>query len=103
MQNYDIFHPIFLKISGTLPRENAYICMALTITHNNNENGKHKGMMWMIIPCLLLLGFLFLGGDKLSWGGYLLPILIGVFVIAHGWMMFKGHGSKNDDKDNKNK
>lgn len=72
--------------------------------HNNNKNGGHKGMMWMI-PCLLLLGFLFLDGGKLSGGGYLWPILIILFVVAHVWMMFKGHGghgSENEDKDNKN-
>ena len=74
--------------------------------HRNDENSKHKGMMWMMIPCLLLLGFLFLGEGKLSSGGYLWPILIGVFVIAHVWMMFKGHGShgsETEDKDNNNK
>ena len=55
-------------------------------------------MMWMMIPCLLLLGFLFLGGGKLSSNGYLWPILIGVFVAAHVWMMFKGHGGHRDDE-----
>ncbi len=68
--------------------------------HNNNNNdsgGGHKGMIWMIIPCLLLLGFLFLGGGELSSGGYLWPILIGVFGVAHVWMMFKGHGGHKDD------
>ena len=74
--------------------------------HNNNKNKGYKGMMWMMIPCLLLLGFLFLGGGKLSSGGYLWPILIGIFVVAHVWMMFKGHGghaSETEDKDNNNK
>ena len=73
--------------------------------HNNNKNSGHKGMMWMMIPCLLLLGFVFLGEGKLSGGGYLWPILIGLFVVAHISMMFKGHGghgSENEDKDNKN-
>ena len=54
-------------------------------------------MMWMMIPCLLLLGFVFLGGEKLSSGGYIWPILIGVFVVAHIWMMFRGHGGHNND------
>ncbi|OGI60950.1 hypothetical protein A2814_02590 [Candidatus Nomurabacteria bacterium RIFCSPHIGHO2_01_FULL_38_19] len=85
--------------------------------HNSsdNKNGGHKGMLWMMIPCLLLLGVLFLDGGKLSGGGYLWPILVGVFVIAHIWMMFRGHrkhGDTNSDekheingeesKDNKN-
>lgn len=69
--------------------------------HNNNNGGGHKGMMWMMIPCLLLLGILFLGGGKLTSSGYLWPILIGVFVVAHVWMMIKGHGrhSSNDTED----
>ena len=64
--------------------------------HNSNKDGGHKGMMWMMIPCFLLLGFLFLGGGKLSSGGYLWPILIGAMVAAHLWMMFRGHGSHGD-------
>ena len=65
--------------------------------HNSNDGGGHKGMMWMMIPCLLLLGFLFIGGGNLSSGGYLWPILIGVFVLAHVCMMFKGHGGNNTE------
>ena len=77
--------------------------------HNNesDKDGGHKGMMWMIIPCLLLLGVLFFGGGKLSSGGYLWPILIGVFVVAHVWTMFRGHGGNstdtNESKDRKHK
>lgn len=58
-------------------------------------------MLWMMIPCLLLLGVLFFSGGKLFSGGLLSPILIGVFVVAHIWMMFKGHGghSNNNTKD----
>ena len=56
----------------------------------------------MMILCLLLLGVLFLGGSKLSSGGYFWPILIGVFVTAHIWMMFKGHvGHRDDDAKDK--
>lgn len=64
--------------------------------HNHNENDGRKGMPWMVILCLLLLGFVFLGGGKLPSGGYLWPILIGVFVVAHVWMMFRGHGGHDD-------
>jgi len=63
--------------------------------HNHNGKGNNS-MMWMMIPCLLLVGVLFLGGGKLSGGGYLWPILIGVFVVAHIWMMFRGHGKHGD-------
>ena len=70
--------------------------------HDHNKNGGGNGMMWIMIPCLLLVGVLFLGGGKLSGGGYLWPILIGVFVLAHVWMMFKGHGGHSDtDTDEK--
>ena len=63
--------------------------------HNHNGKGNNS-MMWMMIPCLLLVGVLFLGGGKLSGGGCLWPILIGVFVVAHIWMMFRGHGKHGD-------
>lgn len=46
----------------------------------------------MMIPCLLVLGVLFLGGDKLFSSGYLWPVLIGVFVIGHIGMIFMGRG-----------
>ena len=74
--------------------------------HNNsNKDGGHKGMMWMMVLCFVLLGVLFLGGGKLSSSGYFWPILIGVFVVGHVWMMFKGHsghggysGGNTEDK-----
>ena len=69
--------------------------------HNDNKNSGHKGMMWMMIPCLLLLGVLSLGGGKLSGGGYLWPILIGGFVLLHILMMFKGHGGHGKHGDTK--
>ena len=58
-------------------------------------------MLWMMIPCIILFGFLFLGGGKLSSGGYLWPILIGVFVVAHVWMMFRGHGHGGTSTEDK--
>ena len=70
--------------------------------HNNNDiGGGHKGMMLMMIPCLLLLGFVFLGGSAVSSSGYIWPILIGVFIVAHSWMMFKGHGGHDHGSDKK--
>lgn len=45
-----------------------------------------------MLPCLLLAGFLFLDGSKLASSWYLWLIVIGVCVIPHIWMMFKGHG-----------
>lgn len=67
--------------------------------HDHNKKGGGNGMMWMMIPCLLLLGFLFLGGDKFSLGGYLWPILIGGFVLLYILMMFKGHGGHGKHGD----
>lgn len=45
----------------------------------------------LLIGALTLLILWFAGGT-LSSSGYVWQILIGVFVIAHVWMMFKGHG-----------
>lgn len=70
---------------------------------NNIKNSGHAGMMWMIIPCFLLLGFLFLGGDKFSTGGYFWPILIGGFILLHILMMFKGHGGHGSKTEDNNK
>lgn len=69
--------------------------------HDHNKKGGGNGMMWMMIPCLLLVGVLFLGGGKLSGGGYLWPILIGAFVVAHVWMMFRGHGHGGTNTEDK--
>lgn len=53
----------------------------------------------MMLPCLLLLGVLFLGGGKLASSWYLWLILIGVCVVPHIWMMFKGHGGHGEHSD----
>ncbi len=63
---------------------------------HNHDGKSNKNMMWMMIPCLLLLGFIFLGGGTLSSSGYFWPVLIGIFVSVHIWMMFKGHGGHGD-------
>lgn len=55
-------------------------------------------MLWMMASCLLLGVLLFAGGRSFS-GGYLAPLLIGVFVTAHIWMMLKGHGGHGDRND----
>ena len=79
--------------------------------HNNNDNkyGGHKGMMWMMIPCIILLGILFLDGGKLSSSWYLWLIIIGICVGPHIWMMLRGHeshdreGKKKEHLDEHNK
>lgn len=72
---------------------------------NHNDSARHKGMFWLIIPCLFLLvilgfhllGFNFLAGLKLSSFGYLLPIFIGICVGGHILMIYliKKHGGSN--------
>jgi len=48
-------------------------------------------MLWMLLGCALLFLFLFLAGNvvpvKILW-----PVLIGVCVVMHIWMM-RRHGS----------
>ena len=64
--------------------------------HDHNGKG-NSGMMWMmVICCVMPLVALFFVGGKISTGGYFWPVLIGIFVIVHIWMMFRGHGGKKD-------
>jgi formate hydrogenlyase subunit 3/multisubunit Na+/H+ antiporter MnhD subunit len=69
--------------------------------HNNDKGGGHWGMMWMMIPCLLLLGFLFLGDGRFPASKYFWVILvvIGVCVGPHLWMMLKGHRNHTNSND----
>ena len=65
--------------------------------HNNNDGGGgHKGMLWMMIPCLLISGILLFGSDNLAPSKYLWLIVIGICVVPHIWMMFKGYGGHKD-------
>jgi len=68
--------------------------------HNHNDNNNksgHKEMMWMMIPCLLLVVSVFFGGGKLASSRYLWLVLLGVCVVPHIWMMFKGHGGHGEN------
>ncbi len=56
----------------------------------------YMGMLWMILPCLLLLGVSFLGGGNAFSSGYVWPILLGAFLITHIWMMVKDHAGRTD-------
>ena len=53
-------------------------------------------MMWMMVPCILIVIFaVFAGGGGFrSW-----PFLaiIGAMVAGHLWMMFRGHGHGSSD------
>lgn len=59
-------------------------------------------MMWMMIPCIILLGVLFLSRGKFSSSGYLWLIIVGVCVGPHIWMILKGHGGP-DNVDSEDK
>ena len=59
-------------------------------------------MMWMMLVCCALpLVILIFAGGKLSSGGYFWPILIGIFVVGHLAMMFRGH-KKHEQHGNTN-
>lgn len=66
---------------------------------HNDKNGKqNSSMMWMMLICAIpLVALLFFGGWSLRGGPWFFPVAIGVFVLAHIWMMFKGHGSHSDE------
>jgi hypothetical protein len=64
----------------------------------HSHNGKNnKSMMWMMIPCLLLVVVVLFSGGKLGSSNYLWLIMLGVCVVPHLWMMFKGHGGHGDN------
>jgi hypothetical protein len=67
--------------------------------HNHSKNGGHKGMMWMMIPCLLLIAVVLFSRDKLVPPKYLWLIIVGVCVVPHVWMMFKGRGGHGEYGD----
>ena len=71
----------------------------------HNHDGKNsKSMMWMMIPCLLLLAFIMFSGNGLGASKYLVFIMLGVCVVPHLWMMFKGgHGEHVDNNNTENK
>ena len=74
---------------------------------HNHDGKNNKSMMWMMLPCLLLVVVVLLGGGKLASSNYLWLIMLGVCVVPHLWMMFKGHGEHCDnnkkDEDNSTK
>ncbi len=64
---------------------------------NHNEKQNHS-MMWMMLPCLLILVFFVLAGG-VSFGSWPLLALVGIMVGAHLWMMFRGHGHGSSDEN----
>ena len=70
----------------------------------HNHNGENsKSMLWMMLPCLLLVLFVLFGGAGLVSSKYLWLIILGVCVVPHLFMMFKGRGGHGDnDTEDKN-
>ena len=57
-------------------------------------------MMWMMLICMFFWVVLLFAGGRLFPVGYLWSVFVGAFVIAHFWMMFKGHGGHGDVNEN---
>jgi hypothetical protein len=71
--------------------------------HNHN-GGNNKSMMWMMIPCLLLLAFALFGGTGFASSKYIWLLVVGVCVIPHVWMMFRGdHGNEQQVEETEKK
>ena len=81
--------------------------------HNNdNKDGEHKGMMWMMLVCCLVPVLILFGGTtffKSIGYGWVGLVLVAGFVIFHIRHMFGSHGSKKskdslvkDDNDSSN-
>lgn len=65
-------------------------------------NGQHNSsMLWMMLICALpLVILLFAGGSRFS-TGYTWPIIIGVMIVVHIGMMFKGHARRDNLDDDR--
>ena len=72
--------------------------------HIKNNRRNNYRMMWRMVLCIVLLGILFLGGSVLPFSGYLWPIIIGVFILMHIWLMFRtNHGCNTEDDSSRNR
>lgn len=57
----------------------------------------------MMLPCLLLAVVALVGGDTLSSSKYFWLLLIGICVVPHLFMMWKGKGKCCDDEESDTK
>ncbi|MEK7104269.1 MAG: hypothetical protein AAB842_02630 [Patescibacteria group bacterium] len=64
--------------------------------HNDKNN---SSMWWMMMLCALPLIIILITSGNFSQGGYLWPILIGGFMVAHFWIMIRSHHSHNTNHD----
>lgn len=57
-------------------------------------------MMWMMVICCALPFLVLLFGGRLAFsGGYLLPMLVGILILTHLWMMFRGHKKRESGEE----
>ncbi len=62
----------------------------------NKHNGKDSSMIWMMLPCFLLLGILSFSGGTLFSSRYFRLFVIGVFMAFYLWKVFKSGRRKNN-------
>ncbi len=68
--------------------------------HNhNNRDGGYNGMIWMMLPCLLLLAFLILREGKFSAYSNLGFLAVGLLIVGCAWLMTKKHGADKKRSD----
>ncbi len=68
--------------------------------HNRDGKGGFPPL-WMTVLCVVPVLILFFVGRRFYSGGYILPVLVGVCIVTHLWMMFRGHGSGKDNSEEK--
>lgn len=54
-------------------------------------------MLGMTILCILPIVIILFVGQNIFSAGYFWPIVIGAFAVLHIVLMFRGHGSQNED------
>lgn len=68
----------------------------------DNHNDKNSSsVLWMMLPCLLILVFAILafGRGSLSWP---LLVIAGIIVVVYLWIMFRskhGNGPSDEERD----
>ncbi len=61
-----------------------------------NHQTHGSSMKWMLLGCGVVLLLLFVASDVIP-SGFFLPILLGVCLLSHIWMMRRSHGSQTSE------